>query len=82
MLKPSSLGDSVVVEFEGGLLAVDFFFAAMVNDDDGKHRELAVDDGAYVTIMSSLVSSQLQVHKHFYKVAEQSTRLNGALISR
>ena len=53
MLKPSSLGDSVVVEFEGGLLAVDFFFAAMVNDDDGKHRELAVDDGAYVTAMSS-----------------------------
>jgi hypothetical protein len=57
MLKPSSLDDSVVVEFEGGLLAFDFFFAAMVNDDDGKHCELVVDDCAYVTIRFSSWSS-------------------------
>lgn len=46
MPKPSSLDGSVAVKFEGGLLAFDFFLAAMVNDDDGKHCELAVDDGA------------------------------------
>lgn len=53
MLKPSSLGDSVVVEFEGGLLAFDFFFAAMVDADDGNHLELADDSAYYVTVMSS-----------------------------
>ena len=53
MLKPSSLGGSVVVEFGGGLLAFDFFFAAMVNGNDGKHCELVVDDSAYVTVILS-----------------------------
>lgn len=74
MPKPSSLDGSVAVKFEGGLLAFDFFLAAMVNDDDGKHCELAVDDGAYVTVMPCQVSSQLEllsIHHHFYKVAEQ-----------
>ena len=53
MLKPSSLDDSVVVEFGGGLLAFDFFFAAMVNGNDGKPCELAVDGSAYVTVIPS-----------------------------
>lgn len=50
MLKPSSLDGSVVIEFGGGLLAFDFFFAAMVNGND---CELVVDDSAYVTVILS-----------------------------
>ena len=53
MLKPSSSDGSVVVKGGGGLLAFDFFFAAIVNDNDGKHCELAVDDSAYVTVILS-----------------------------
>ena len=53
MLKPSCLDGSVVVGFVEGLLAFDFFFAAMVNDNDGKHCELAVDGSAYVMVILS-----------------------------